>query len=335
MHDGVEHHPVLKHDRNGLGEADEQRRAGHLAESVHKGLAGTTDSQPGDEPGSDTHDQEQRRQLVESPAEDVEPDRQHHECCHNEQENEIQPRAVSPLLGLDGEFLRTGPDPPGVAAGSPDPERDGDGEKDEPEHAARTRWQLGQLLGDEHLERVDRAERGAYRCCAHRHRTGGERIESQRAHQQQEQGHKGDDLFLHVLERAASGKGNAGDGHHQELATLERPHQPPHRTAKRTGLLDDCERPTHEEHQRDDVGGGGDGAGDGDDGAEWAHRLRLDSLIGARDDDVAAGCLVVTALVAAGGQEPGSDRREQDTADQQGDRMRHTQANHAVKVCGS
>ena len=149
-------------------------------------------------------------------------------------------------------------------------------------------WKLGDLLGDDDLKRVDRAERGAHggRAQAHGHR--GDRGEAQLAHQQEKHRDEGNQLLLHLHHDPAQSERHARHRNHQNARVpCSRRTRPFTRRQERAGALHHGEAAPDQKNQRDHRRGIDDSLGDGDDGLEGPDRLRLHAWIGAGNDDIA------------------------------------------------
>ncbi len=197
-----------------------------------------------------------------------------------------------------------------MAHGDADPECHGQDQEDAPEPQSRGGGQVRDTLGDQHLERVDRAERGADegRARAHRDRDQGREADATRQHQQDRD--QRDDLLLHVLGDTAGAEEERHDRDHEEIlapqGSDERRDGPPQRAA----LVDDGERASDQEDEEDHVGGLGHSERQGHDRVEEIHGTRVYRLVRARDYDAPSRRRVRRPLVFASRKRVARERGE-------------------------
>ncbi len=166
---------------------------------------------------------------------------------------------------------------------------------------AREQRQLGDFLGDAHLERIDEAERRADRRGAGTHGHRDEGAESEALGEQQEDRHEGDQLLLHLDEDAAQAEGHAGNRDHEEAASRESRDQPVDQLRQRTGPLDHREGSAHEKDVEHDGGGISHTARNPDQRLEGPDRAGLHPFVGPGHDDVPAGGRILAAFELSGG----------------------------------
>ena len=143
--------------------------------------------------------------------------------------------------------------------------------------------------------------------------------------EQQQRGHEGNDLLLHVLERAHGGEKQRHDRDHQQTAAGERANERADDGLKRAEPIDHDPRAADEQHDGHDLRGSHEAAWNGDERPERADGRRLHGVIGAGDDDAPAGVGVVAAIVLARGQNPRQGRGHGDRPAEKHDRMRKTE----------
>jgi len=228
--------------------------------------------------------------------------------------------------------VRRRANPQGVADRAPDPDPDRERQEHETECGARQERQLGELLGDPHLEWVHRTERRANRSGANTHRHRGERVEADAAGQHEQHGDQRDDLLLHVLQRSRGRERDAHHGNDERFASLELPGEPIDPVPQGAGLVHDGESATRDEHEADDRHGVGYAFGDCDERLERTDRGAGHGVIGARNHDPPAGRRVFATLELPRGEDVGQGRRDEDARDEQGQRVRKPEARHGPQT---
>src|SRR5205823_612036 len=91
VHDRVHDAPLLERDEDRPRESDEQGGVRHGPESGDERLRRAADAQPAHEPRDDPHREEQRRHLVEPPAETEHADHERGEADEHEREDRAAP----------------------------------------------------------------------------------------------------------------------------------------------------------------------------------------------------------------------------------------------------
>jgi hypothetical protein len=192
--------------------------------------------------------------------------------------------------------------------------------------------QPGELLRDLHLKRIDRAERGAHRGGAHADRDRCQRVEAQPPGDEQQDGHERNDFFRHVLQCAAQRERERHDRDHQRLAIGEPAHEPADPLTERARLVDDREGAADEKDEEHHRGRVREPFGNRHQRFERTNVARLDAVIRAGYDDLAARRRIVAALVFPRWKEVTADRGGENTRGQKRQGMGETGASHAARM---
>ena len=205
--------------------------------------------------------------------------------------------------------------------GCPDPDRDRHPEEDGAEAGGREQREAREFLCDLRLERIDRAEGGADRRRRRGYSDGGHRVEPQSARHEQQHRHQGDDLFLHLHQHPGQPEEETGDRNDQPGAVRQPADQELDDAAKGAGPVHDRERAAHQEDEGDYHRRRLDAARNRRHGVERPDRCRGQGMVGAGDGHLAAGGRILPAVELAGRNQVGKQGREEDAADQEGQRV--------------
>jgi hypothetical protein len=138
----------------------------------------------------------------------------------------------------------------------------------------------------------------------------------------QENRNEGDDLLLHVLQRAERGEQQGHHGNDEHPSTRGSGDEGVDQGAQGARLVDRGEGSAEEEDEEDHRARIGHALGDRDEGVERGHRVRHRGSIRTCGHHVAAGGFVLVPVILSGGKNPGRYRRESDAHEEQGQRVR-------------